>query len=50
MTSMQIQVGWSFWMLQVLDASDDTILLGLRSFPSLVAQSSWTTPDPEQQE
>lgn len=41
MTSMQIQVGWYFWMLHVLDASGDTILLGLTSFPSLVARSSW---------
>ena len=46
MTSMQIQVGWYFWMLHVLDASGDIILLGLTSFPSLVARSSWNPPRP----
>ena len=46
MTSMQIQVGWYFWVLHVLDASDDTIFLGLTSFPSLVAQSPWSPPRP----
>ena len=46
MTSMQIQVGWYFWMLHVLDASGDTILLGLTAFPSLVARSSWNPPRP----
>ena len=46
MTSMQIQVGWYFWMLHVLDASGDTILLGLTAFPSLVARSSWSPPRP----
>ena len=33
-------------MLHVLDASGDTILLGLTSFPSLVARSSWNPPGP----
>ena len=34
-------------MLHVLDASDDTVFLGLTSFPSLVAQSSWNSPRPK---
>ncbi|KAM7235667.1 hypothetical protein CapIbe_012853 [Capra ibex] len=47
MTSMQIQVGWYFWILHVLDASDDTDFLGLTSFPSLVNGSSWNSPRPK---
>ena len=33
-------------MLHALDASGDTILLGLTAFPSLVARSSWSPPRP----
>ena len=34
-------------MLHVLDASDDTVFLGLTSFPSLVTWSSWNSPRPK---